>query len=126
MTGKAGNKGFTLIEVLLALMVIAIGLAALLKSTAQSISNTQRIKEKTVAHWVGMQGVTMVQLGLLPVKLNQDISQVTSIFGQKWYWRVNVVKTQMKSVQLFTVKVSKNQAGPFNNSLVAFRYVENE
>lgn len=126
MIKRNNNTGFTLIEVLLALMVIAIGLAALLKSTAQSISNTQRIKEKTISHWVAMQGVTMVQLGLLPVKMNQDISQVTTIFEQKWYWRVNVAKTSMKSVQLVTIKVSKSQSGPFNNSLVAFRYVENE
>lgn len=123
---KKNNAGFTLIEVLLALIIIAIGLTALLKSTAQNIANTHRIKEKTISHWVAMQGVSMIQLGLLPVKMNQDMSQVTKMFGQKWYWRAYVAKTPMKSVQRISIKVSKNQSGPFNESLVAFRYVENE
>lgn len=123
---KRNNAGFTLIEVLLALIIIAIGLTALLKSSAQNIANTQRIKEKTISHWVAMQGVSMIQLGLLPVKMNQDMSQVTKMFGQKWYWRAYVAKTSMKSVQRISIKVSKNQNGPFNESLVAFRYVENE
>lgn len=39
-------SGFTLIEVLLALTVIAIALTALLKATAQNTDNTHRIKEK--------------------------------------------------------------------------------
>lgn len=115
-------QGFTLIEVLLALAIIAIALTALLKATAQNVANTHRIKEKTVSHWVASQGVSMIQLGLLPVKLNQDITQVTTILGQRWYWRASVVKTSMKYVQQITITVSKNQAGPFSSPLVAFRY----
>ena len=64
-TNKA--HGFTLIEVLLALSVIAIALTALLKATAQNIQNTHRIKEKTISHWIAMQGVSMIQLDLVQI-----------------------------------------------------------
>jgi general secretion pathway protein I len=89
------NAGFTLIEVLLALAIIAIALTALLKSTAQNVTNTHRLKEKTISHWVAMQGVSMIQLHLLPVKLNEDITQVTKMLGQRWYWRAKITKTSI-------------------------------
>lgn len=116
------QTGFTLIEVLLALAVISIALTALLKSSAQNVANTQRIKEKTISHWIAMQGVTMVQLGLLQVNTSQEVTQVTTMLGQRWYWRVRVNQTAIKSMQQITITVSKNQAGPFGSPLVAFRY----
>ena len=57
------KKAFTLIEVLLALAVIAIALTALLKVTSQDVSYARRLKDKTLSHWVAKQGVSMVQLG---------------------------------------------------------------
>lgn len=121
MNQRAKQKGFTLIEVLLALSVIAIALTALFKATAQNVSNTQRIKEKTISHWVAMQGVTMVQLGLLQLA-NQEVTKVTSMLGQRWYWRAKMTSTPIKSIQQITITVSRNQSGPFRDPLVAFWY----
>jgi len=115
-------SGFTLIEVLLALAVIAIALTALLKATAQNVAYTQRIKEKSISHWVAMQGVSMVQLGLLSVPAGQDITEVTSMLGERWYWRVKLQPTSIKSMQQISISVSKHQAGPFTDTLVAYRH----
>ncbi|KTC78260.1 GspI family T2SS minor pseudopilin variant LspI [Legionella brunensis] len=116
------NAGFTLIEVLLALAIIAIALTALIKATAQNVANTQRIQEKMISHWVAMQGVSMVQLGLLAVSTSQETTQITTMLGQRWYWRAKASPTPIKSVQQITITVSKNQAGPFANPLIAYRY----
>lgn len=116
MTSK--SKGFTLIEVLLALSVIAIALTALIKSTAQSVAGTSHIKDKTISHWVAMQGVTMIQLGLIT---GSDISQVTTMLGQRWYWRAKLQPTPINHMQQINITVSKNQAGPFGDLLIAFR-----
>lgn len=116
------QRGFTLIEVLLALSIIAIALTALLKATAQNVANTQRLQEKTISHLIAMQGVSMVQLGLLTVSPTQEATQITNMLGQRWYWRVKLNATAIHSVQQITITVSKNQAGPFTNPLIAFRY----
>jgi len=121
---KPENAGFTLIEVLLALTVIAIALTALLKVIAQNIENTQRIKEKTISHWVAMQGVTMIQLNLIPVEQSQETTQNTSMLGQHWYWRAKISSTAEKSIQKITILVSPDKTGPFREELEAFRYVK--
>lgn len=115
-------NGFTLIEVLLALAIIAIALTAMLKATAQNVANTQRIKEKTISHWVAMQGVSMIQLGLLSVNTREEVTKVTTMFGQRWFWRVKLSPTSVKSVEQITIMLSKNQGGPFTDPLIAYRY----
>jgi general secretion pathway protein I len=117
------QHGFTLIEVLLALAVIAIALTALLKATAQNIENTYRIKEKTISHWIAMQGVSMIQLKLVHVTPSQESTQVTTMLDQKWYWRAKISATPIKKMQQISISVSKNQSGPFYEELIAFRYL---
>lgn len=117
------ESGFTLIEVLLALAVIAIALTALLKATSQNIDNTRRIKEKTISHWIAMQGVSMIQLNLIQVNSSQESTQLTSMLNQKWYWRAKVSVTPIKPVQKITIYVSQKQEGPFREELTAFRYM---
>lgn len=116
------NQGFTLIEVLLALAVLAIALTALFKATAQNVSQTHRIKEKTISHWVAMQGVAAIQLGLIPIMPNQEITQVTTMLGQQWYWRATLTPTPVKSMEQINIRVSNKQSGPFGDLLIAFRY----
>lgn len=116
-------QGFTLIEVLLALAVIAIALTALLKATAQDIAHTERIKEKSISHWVAMQGVAAIQLGLVSVPSNQEITEVTTMLGQRWYWRAKITATPIKTTQQITITVSDKPTGPFADPLIAFRYM---
>lgn len=124
-TFKLNNRtsGFTLIEVLLALAIIAIALTALLKATAQNIENTHRIKEKTISHWVAMQGVSMIQLNLITVNQSQESTQATTMLDQQWYWRAKISSTPLKKMQKITISVSSKQTGPFREELIAFRYL---
>ncbi len=119
---KQSQAGFTLVEVLLALAIIAIALTALLKAMAQNIENTDRLKQKTISHWVAMQGVAMIQLGLLSTSQNQETTQNTYMLGQHWYWRAKITPTPQKSLQLISLSVSAQPTGPFQDELYAFRY----
>lgn len=114
--------GFTLIEIILALTIIAIALTALLKVTAQNVVNTQRLEEKNSAHWVAMQGILMLQTGLLAVKLNQEVSESTLFLNKRWYWRATVHALPATSIQKIKIAVSKHPNGPVVQSLTAYRY----
>ena len=115
------KSGFTLIEVLIALAIIAIALTALLKATGQDVAHTARIKEKLISHWVAMQGVTAIQLGLIPVNLNQEITEKTIMLGETWYWRAKLSQTPINSTQQITITVSNKPAGPFGDPLIGFK-----
>lgn len=122
MNRKDQHKGFTLIEVLLALAIIAIAFTALLKTTGENISQTRRLTEKTIAHWVALQGITMVQLGLINPPTNETMTKVTRLFGQRIFWRVHLSSTPFKGVQHITITVAQKQTGPFMNPLTGYRY----
>lgn len=115
------TKGFTLIEVLLALAIIAIALTALLKASSEDISMTERIKNKTINHWIAMQGIAAIQMGLIKPNTNQDTTEVTTLFGQKWYWRATISSTPIKQVQQIKITVSHQQSGPYSDPLIGFR-----
>lgn len=117
-------SGFTLIEVLLALAIIAIALTALLKATAQNITITQRIKDKAISHWVATQGVSMIQLNLIEINPRQETTQATTMLGQTWFWRAKISKTPFKKTQKITISVSAKQSGPFSEELIAYRYLK--
>jgi len=64
-------KGFTLIEILLALAILAIALTALTAANSRSISGTQHLQQKNLSHIVAMQAIARIHLGLTPMANNQ-------------------------------------------------------
>lgn len=120
----ATRLGFTLIEVLLALAVIAIALTALLKATSQNTGFTQRLKDKSIAHWVAMQGIASIQLGIISPVINQESTESMMMAGQKWYWRMQITPTSIKGMQRISIQVSKTIDADFSSPLIAFRYVQ--
>jgi len=114
------QNGFTLIEVLIALAVIAIAFTALIQSSATSIKQTQRIKNKIISHWVMQQGIVMIQLSL--VKPTRNTTQMTKMLDQSWYWRASVSETDLPALQHVQIHASILPAGPFNQSLSGYLY----
>lgn len=116
------TRGFTLIEVLIALSILAIALTALLKSMAQTVDSMHRIKQKTLNHWVAMQGIRMVQLGLLNINPSQETTQDTKMLGEHCFWRAQLSSTSQKNIQLISIYISNTKTGPFQLSLQGFKY----
>jgi general secretion pathway protein I len=48
------NRGFTLLEVLVALAVLALALGAGIKAAGSNVENTAYLRDRTFAHWVAM------------------------------------------------------------------------
>ncbi|HYA37370.1 MAG TPA: type II secretion system minor pseudopilin GspI [Candidatus Methylomirabilis sp.] len=85
-------RGFTLVEVLVALAVLAIALAAVMRAMAQAIDTTATLREHEVALWVAENRLIQHQMG-------QDWPSVDTtdgdadLGGRKWYWREQVSST---------------------------------
>ncbi|HET8708083.1 MAG TPA: type II secretion system minor pseudopilin GspI, partial [Pseudomonadales bacterium] len=61
------QRGFTLMEVMIALAVFAIAIVGLSKSFDTAVNNATRLEEKTFAHWVALNHIAQMRAaGKLP------------------------------------------------------------
>lgn len=66
------NKGFTLIEVLIALLIISIGLLAIIKAQHQTLTSTLYLKEKIYSHWIAQNQLALIQQNLVVAPVQQN------------------------------------------------------
>lgn len=116
-------NGFTLIEVLLALIILSIGLTSLLKANSNNIHYATRLKEKTFAHLVAMSAIADIQTQTIKLTAGHESTHSTHMFGTTWYWRAKVIPTPVASMQQINVAVSSQKTGPFTNSLIGYRHI---
>jgi general secretion pathway protein I len=118
------NKGFTLIEVLIALAILAIALTTIIKFTSQNIRDTVYIQNKTIANWVGTQIVNEARVGILKLPLAPDhVEQETEMLGQKWLWQGSLVVTPNPHIHEIKVEVFQKSRHVKLIGLTSYVYV---
>jgi len=86
------QHGFTLLEVLIALGVLAIALGAITQTIGNATSNVAYLRDKTFAHWVAMNQVAELQARQeFPSIGIEKGSEVMA--NHEWYWQRDVNKT---------------------------------
>jgi general secretion pathway protein I len=98
------SRGFTLIEVLVALAIVAIGMAAVLGALTSSANTSAYMRDKTLAQWVALNQIAMLRLsGQMTPTGNSDGNM--DFAGRSWHWRREVTTTQVPGVVRIDVKV---------------------
>lgn len=100
--------GFTLLEVLVALVVVAVALAALLKGVSGNAVNATYLRDKTFAQWVAMNVVAERQLGLS--KGTQSERGEEEMGGRRWRWSAKLKETFDEAIWRLEVEVSAADA----------------
>lgn len=88
------NKGFTLIEVMIAVTVFAVIAATLSETTSQSVGNLLYLQEKTLAAFVAENRLTEVRLAGYPSI--GETNDVVDMAGREW--RVRTVIKDPKAI----------------------------
>lgn len=102
------QRGFTLLEVLIALAVLAIALAATIKGISSYVSNIAYLKERTLAHWVGMNALTELRTsGRYPGA--GEIEGDESMAGREFHWVINVIEVEGGDVRRLEVSVTPEE-----------------
>lgn len=118
--GNIKNKpymGFTLIELIVALAVLAIGMTAALHATTQAGHAGSFLKQRTIAHWVASNHAA--ELSINREWPRPGISTGTeTMAGQTWHWETEVESTEIPELRLVTIKVTLD--GEEKASLVTF------
>ena len=87
---KKATSGFTLIEILVALAIIAIALGALIKASGDHTSSASYLKQKTLAHWVAMNELSLLQAEKKWPDLGTEKKQ-TKMANHEWFWTREVL-----------------------------------
>ena len=109
--------GFTLIELMVALVVLAIGMTAVLHSTSQAGHAGIFLKQKTVAHWVASNQAAELSINKAWPRPGTTTGTET-MARQTWHWETVVRNTGVPELRLVTIRVSLD--GEEKASLVTF------
>ena len=97
-------RGFTLIEVLAALIIVSLGMLGVITAVGQTASNTTYLRDKSVAHWVAMNRLTEARLQRTVPAIDKTSDEV-EMAGRRWRWTMEVTQTPVESIRRIDVKV---------------------
>ena len=105
---KRSAAAFTLIEVLIALLIIAIALAAAIRATNESIRATIHVRNSVTAHWVGLNILSQMQTGIMSApKSGNQLYGKTDMLNQQWKWTAETdLSSQLNNIERITVTVN--------------------
>lgn len=121
---KINTQGFTLIEVLIALVILAIALTAIIKSTSQNIRDTTYLQNKTIATWVGTYIVNKARAGLLQLPAQpSSLKQETEMLNRQWSWQASMNPTANPRIKTIEVSVFLPANHAKLTTLVSYVYI---
>ena len=114
---RASSRGFTLVEVLVALAVVALGLTALMVAVSSTARTSGYLRDKTIAQWIALNRLTQVRLQVNKLGDTQDTGQI-DFAGQKWHYDTRYFDTQFPSMKRVVVRVYPGDAKTKGNPIV--------
>ena len=109
INGKpAGSSGFTLVEVMVALAIVAIAVPALLFALFQQLDGTEYLRDRSIASWIATDRMSELRLvvakqGAVP---KGELLGETRLAERDWYWWIEQQATEIPGFIRVDVKVS--------------------
>lgn len=104
------TMGFTLAEVLVALVVISVSFIALIKVSADVSRNYVYLQDKVVAHWVAKYHLTNLSVREVWPDLGTEKGTM-EMANRSWFWHQGVFKTTEPNFRRVEVAVSLDENG---------------
>jgi len=108
MNAGKSHRGFTLVEVMVALFIVALALPALMFQLGTQLDSVQNLQSRTVAAWVAQN-----QLALLQLRAGQGQLAVpgysrgeAELAGTQWQWQMNIETTPVPGLLRHTIDVA--------------------
>ena len=93
--------GFTLLEVMVALTIIAISLGALLNTSGTQANSAGYLKQKTLAHWVAVNEITQIRIAKEFPDVGDEKGS-TTMANHDWFWVRTTKKTEDENARQVT------------------------
>lgn len=123
-TNKQVSQGFTLLEIMIALVILAIALSAVSFAISRNAQNATYIDQKTAAHWVAMNVMSQQQLAAeQPGYAGSDGQEgETEMLNHTWYWKCDTESVVTDATYHVSIDVSDKSDGPPVDHLEGYLY----
>jgi general secretion pathway protein I len=100
----AKPHGFTLLEVMIALLVITLGMAAVINTTSESGWKSAQLRHKTIATWVAQNQIVKYRANRIWGTAKSQSGKV-EMANIDWVWRLKISATDDPSLRRLDVEV---------------------
>jgi len=105
------KRGFTLLEVLVAMVILSISLLAAIKVASEVTASAIYLQDKTIAQWVAMNKVTEMRLAKKLPKPGKSNGE-DEMAGRDWRWDIEVKTTPYPQLREIHVGVKPASDDP--------------
>ncbi len=107
MPPSDASRGFTLIEVVVALAIVAIGMFAVFKTIGDTAHNVGYLRDRTLAGWIADNRIAEMRIsGEIP-SVDETGGDV-DFAGRRWHWTTTVAETPVKGLRRIDVRVRRD------------------
>ncbi len=103
---KRRRRGFTLIEVLVALVIVAAGAAAVMAALTSAADSAIFMRERMLANWIAGNRLVEVRLATTPPSNGRQRGDLTYA-GDQWSWQQDTSDTQIPGVRRVEISVRR-------------------
>lgn len=112
-------RGFTLIEVLIALAVMAVALAAIAGQVVQMVNTATKMQNQTYASWIAHNKIAEMRLANVVPDVSTSSGEI-NYANQEWAWRAVVAETGVENLYRVDVTVSLPGGEPLLRPVTGF------
>jgi general secretion pathway protein I len=116
---RSAEHGFTLIEMMVALVIFSLAALALLRLEGATVSNTARLQDQAFAQIVARNIAVETMTDPVPPAFGRENGQAVNA-GRYWNWTRVTDKSPESRIQMITISV-RSQTGPEAATLTIFR-----
>jgi general secretion pathway protein I len=97
--------GFTLIEVMVALVIVSLALAGVAASMGQMIDTANTMRDRTFASWIAQNKIAEMRIAGVMPEVGESSGEV-DYANMTWAWTANVSETGVENLMKVDVTVS--------------------
>ena len=112
-------RGFTLIEVLIALAVVAIALLALTRAASVQVQSFDGLRERTLAGWVGANVLAETRLATAFPPTGRSDGRM-QLAGRDWRWTRDVQPTPNADIRRIEISIFLGESNEPSAALSGF------
>jgi len=98
-------KGFTLVEVLVSLVLLAVALSAMIKTASENTVNTATIRNKYLASIIATNKISELQIAKTWPSTGKSNGN-TELARQDWHWQMEIENTPDENLRKVILKIS--------------------